>query len=61
VRAVQSPRTFVFIMLKINSAAWRLHSVSDSALWERFDNAVGLLERRGRVVGALRALYKDAV
>jgi len=26
---------FVLTMLKINSAAWRLHSVLDSALWQR--------------------------
>jgi len=60
VRAVQSPATLCARcvgMLKINAAAWRLHSVLDNALWERS----GLLERRERVVGAPRARCKDAV
>jgi len=49
-------------MLKINAAAWRLHRVLDSALWERYGNVTwGLLERRGRVVGAPRTRCKDAV
>jgi len=32
---------FVLCMLKINAAAWHLHSVLDSELWERCGNAVG--------------------
>jgi len=43
--AVQPPRTpcggFFFNMLKTNAAAWRLHSVLDSAMWKRCGNAVG--------------------
>ena len=45
---------FILNILKINAAAWRLHSVLDSTL-------SGLLERRGRVVGAPRERCKDAV
>jgi len=55
----------VLSMLKINAAAWRLHSVLDSALRERCWNAVGtlwgLLKRHGRVVGAPRARCQGAV
>jgi len=65
VRAVQSPATlcnrrvrhaaeFVLSMLKINAAAWRLHRVLDSALWERY----GVF---WSAVGASRARYKGAV
>jgi len=32
---------FILKMLKTNAAAWRLHSVLDSTLWQRCDNAVG--------------------
>ena len=45
---------FILSILKINAAAGRLQGVLDSALW-------GLLERRGRVVGAPRARCKDAM
>ena len=48
-------------MLKTNAAAWRLHSVLDSTLWQRCGNAVGLLQRRGRVVGEPRERCKNAV
>jgi len=52
VRSVQSPAmlcnrlerhaaAFVLGMLKTNAAGWRLHSLLDSALWERCGNAVG--------------------
>jgi len=44
-------------MLKTNAAAWRLHIVLDSALWERCDNAVGsstaLLTRCGHTMCTL--------
>jgi len=40
---------FTLSMLKTNAEAWRFHSTLDSTLW-------GLLERRGRVVSAPRAL-----
>jgi len=52
---------FILSMLRTNAAAWRFHSVLDSTLWQRSGNAVGLLERRGRVVSVPRALCKDAV
>jgi len=31
---------FILSMLKTNAAAWRLHSVLDSTLWQRYGNAV---------------------
>ena len=51
---------FVLSMLKIKAAAWRLHSVLNSALWECCGNTVGssrapILERHGRIVGGPRA------
>jgi len=52
---------FILNMLKTNTAVWRLHSVLDSAMCGRCGNAGGLLERRGRVVGAPRARCKDAL
>jgi len=56
---------FVLNMLKTNAAAWRLHSVLDSALWGRCGNAVwpsrALWARCGRVVGAPHVRCKDAL
>jgi len=35
VRLERHAASFVLGMLQINAVAWRLHSVLDSALWER--------------------------
>jgi len=43
---------FILNTLKTITAAWRLHSVLDSGLCGSCGNAVGLLERRERVLGA---------
>jgi len=72
VRAVQTPATlcnrlerhataFILSMLKTNTAAWRLHSVLDSKLCNAVATLRVLLERRGRVVGALWARRVNAV